>query len=117
MLCRTCTTSSGSTHQSDQENNARSNDGFDLDLFARGDLIGDALRELNRESKPGSLDRLGVGIEGEHACGVGRDSEREATVAAAQLEHTLVSEVAEPPQRGEMSAFRVDDATHRRFGL
>jgi hypothetical protein len=86
---------------------------FDLDLFARGDLIGDALPELSRESAAGSPDRLDVGVEREHASGVGCDAKREATVAAAQLEHTLSPEVAEPSQRGEMRAFWVDDAAQR----
>ena len=69
------------------------------------------------ERAAGSLDRLGIGVEGEHAIGVGCEAKREATVATAQFEYALPSKVAKPAQRGEMGAFRVDDATHRSFGL
>ena len=88
-----------------------------LDFFARGNLVPDTLCELDRERTAGSLDRVGVGVEGEHASGVGCDAKGEATVTAAQLDDPLAGEVREPVEGGEMGAFRVDVATHLRFGL
>ena len=86
---------------------------LDLDLLARGDLVGDALGEVTRQKTACSLDRLGVGIEGDHAGRHGSDPESQPTVAAAQLEDALVAEVCKPAQRREVSTLRVEHAPHR----
>jgi hypothetical protein len=59
------------------------------------------------------LDGRGVRIEGEHVRRVAGDAERKASFAAAELEQAAPTEVAQPPQRGEMGAFRVEHRCHR----
>jgi hypothetical protein len=41
-------------------------------------------------------------------CGVFADAEREAAVAAAELEHPLIAEVGESTQRREVSTLRIE---------
>jgi hypothetical protein len=82
----------------------------DLDLGGRGDPVCDALGELARQRTACSLDCLGVGIEGEHGRRLRGDSERESTVAAAELQHAPIAEVAEAPERSEVSALGVEHA-------
>ena len=56
--------------------------------------------------------RVGVRVDGEHVRRVAGDADRKPVVTAAELEHTLSPEVAQPPQGGEMGAFRVEYGRH-----
>ena len=63
----------------------------------------------HRKRTTGACNRVGVGIERNDACGVTRDSGREASVAAAHLEHPASPEVTQPPQCGEVGSLRVEN--------
>ena len=88
---------------------------FDLDLLARGDPVGDALGEVARQKAACSLDRLGIGIEREHAGRHRSDPEGEPTVATTQLEDTLVAEASKTVQRREVGTLRVEHLRHGRL--
>lgn len=64
-----------------------------------------------------ALDRLPVRVEREHPCGVARDRHRQASIAAAKLDHSLAAEIGEPPQCGDVHAFGIDHAAHGLYAL
>jgi hypothetical protein len=73
----------------------------------------DPVSQCRRQEAARSLDRVGVGIEGEHASRFGGDAERQPAVAAAQLQHALVAEVCEAAQRRNVLALGVEHAGDR----
>ena len=73
---------------------------FELYLLARGDAVADTLAELMRKGEPCPLHCFGFGVEGDHVRCVASDTDRESAIAAAELEHTLATEVAQAPKRG-----------------
>jgi hypothetical protein len=101
MLRRTFTTSSGATHQSDQEKTARSNEGWlDFDLLAVGNVVGDAVGELGGKRAARAFNRLGVWIERDHGGRLGCDRQGQTAVAAAELQDPASLEGREPAQGG-----------------
>jgi hypothetical protein len=84
-----------------------------VELGRRPGCVCDTIGELGGQRVACSLDRFLVGVEGEHACRLLGDPERQAAVAAADLEDARAGEVGQAPQCGEMGSFRVELADHR----
>ena len=83
----------------------------DLDRPRGGRRVGDAAAKPGGQARARPRDRRLVGIEREDARCLFGDAEREAAVTAADLEHARAREVGDAPQRGEVRAFRVEDAS------
>ena len=70
---------------------------LDFECLPRGDVIADPVAQLGRKRATRLLDVIGVRIQGEDVRGLFGDAECQPPVATAELEHTLLAEVAEAP--------------------
>jgi hypothetical protein len=85
---------------------------FDLERLPRGDAVGNAIGQLGWHRATSARDDVCVWVDGEHVHRVACDRDCQSAVAAAKLEHPLAAEVAQAPERGQVSPLGIEDWVH-----
>jgi hypothetical protein len=76
---------------------------------------GHAICEMERQSRAGSGDLVGVGIDGENACSRVRITKRQPAITAPKLEHTQAVQRRKLRKRVGLGALGVDPPRHARI--
>jgi hypothetical protein len=84
----------------------------DLDLSRTDGSEGDPIREVEWQSRAGSGDLVGIGIDGENACSRVGVTKGEPAVTAPKLEHAEAVQRCDLPKRVDLGALRIDPLGH-----
>jgi len=86
-----------------------------VDLSRADSSEGDAIREVEWQSRAGSGDLVGIGIDGENACRRVRVTKGQPAVTAPKLEHTEAVERRNVGKRVGLGTLGIDPLGHARI--
>jgi hypothetical protein len=86
-----------------------------VDLGRADGSEGDAIREVERQSRAGSGDLVGIGIDGENACSRVRVTKGQPAVTAPKLEHTEAVQRRNLRKRVGLGTLGIDPLGHARI--
>lgn len=86
-----------------------------VDLSRADGSEGDAIREVEWQSRAGSGDLVGIGIDGENACSRVRVAKGQPAVTAPKLEHTEAVQGGNLRERVGLGALGIDPLGHSRI--
>ena len=87
----------------------------DVDLSRTHGSEGDAIREVEWQSRAGSSDLVGIGIDSENACGRVRVTKGQPAVTAPKLEHAEAVERRNVGKRVGLGTLGIDPLGHARI--
>ena len=87
----------------------------DVDLSRADGGEGDAIREVEWQSRAGSRDLVGIGVDGEDGCGRVRVAKGQPAVTAPELEHTEAVQRRNLRKCGGLGALGIDPLGHARI--
>ncbi len=87
----------------------------DVDLSCADGGEGDAIREVEWQSRAGGGDLVGIGIDGKHACGRVRVTKGQPAVTAPKLEHTEAVQRRKAGKRVGLGTLGIDPRGHVRI--